>query len=124
MKRKTKILLTIVIFVIVTVIALNPEYERVLEHRGHLISYRQYLRGKDFLYTGHYLTNDLLVDQAYMKLANRLMDDYTRNNDSQLADEIVKIINDHNLRYSKVNITIDSLISNRMTLLDTIIWIR
>jgi hypothetical protein len=126
MKRKTKILLTILIVVIatITIIGLNPEYERVLEHNGHRITYRQYLRGKDFLYTGHYVTNDRLVDQAYMKLANRLLDDYIRDNDSQLADEVVKIANEHNLRYTTVNVNIDSLTRNREILLDTTIWIR
>jgi hypothetical protein len=114
----------IVLLAVAIVIGLNPEYERVLEYGDHRIPYGQYLRGERFLYAGHYVTNDRLVDLAYMKLANRLLDDYIQDNDSQLVEEILKITSDHNLRYSTVNVSIDSLISNREILLDTIIWIR
>ncbi len=127
-KQKTVVLVMIpvVLIGVLAVIGLNPEYEKVLEHKGHRIEYAQYLRGEKFLYVGHYVTNEKLVDQAYMKLANRLLDDYLRNKDSQLIDEVVKIGNDHNLRYRNrmKAIDVDSLIRNRDTLLDTIIWIR
>lgn len=129
MKRKGTILLTIPIFIgAATIIGLNPDYEKVLEYKSHSIKYRQYLREKIFSYTGDYPTNEELVDQAYMRLANRLLDDYLRNKDSQLIDEVVKLSNDHNLRYpmkryKMKGIDVDSLIRNRDIFLDTTIWV-
>lgn len=125
MKWRIALLATIVIFLIgaVTVIGLNPEYERVLEYRTHSVRYIQYLRGEKSLYDGHSLTNEQLTDQAYMIIANRLLDDYLRNNDPQLIEDVLRLSNDHNLRYDTKDIKADSLIRNRAVLLDTLIRI-
>src|SRR5688572_19195227 len=90
-KRRKILLLSLIILLvgIMTVILLNPEYERIVEYGNHRITYAQYLRGKKFLYTGHYVDNERLVDQAYMKLANRLLDDFLQNNDSLLINEVL-----------------------------------
>lgn len=106
-----------------TIVVLNPEYEKVLIHRGHSIKYRQYLMGKALSNSRHRPTNEELTDQAYMRLANRLLDDYLQNRDSQLIDEVINISIDHNLRYRIKQISADSLIQNRESVLDTTLWV-
>ena len=69
------------------------------------------------------MDNRMLVDQAHMKLANRLFDDYLQTNDSSLIKDVFRISNEHNLRYDTKNVSIDSLTKNRSILLDTIIYI-
>ncbi len=108
---------------LVTIVVLNPQYEKTLVHRGHTIKYRQYLMGKTFSNWRHRPTNEELADQAYIRLANRLLDDYLLNRDSQLIDEVIKISIDHNLRYRIKNISADSLIENRERVLDTTMWV-
>ncbi len=126
-KRGKIVLLPLIILLVgvATIIALNPSYERTIEYGNYKVTYIQYLRGEKFLYPGHYVYNERLLDQAYMKLANRILDDFLQNNDSLLINEVLRISNEHNLRFSSTRkIAVDSLINNREVLLDTIIWIR
>lgn len=123
--KRWKILISVVVLLVAIVIIYcqNPKYNKSIEYRNHKVEYQQYLRGKTFLYVGHYVDNSRLVDQAYMKLANRLLDDYLQTNDSSLIKDVVRISNEHNLGYDTKNVSIDSLIKNRSILLDTIIYI-
>lgn len=129
MTLRRKALLTITIFLIgaLTVIGINPEYEKVLEYKAYRIQYKQYMRGKRFFYEHRHPTNEELVDQAYMKLANKLLDDYLQGKDSKLIEEVMKLNRVHNLRYDTKrylvkNVGVDSLIRNRDIFLDTTIW--
>ena len=119
--------LTIVIFSLCTLglIAFFSDfkYKKTLKYRGHEIQYDQYLKGKKYLYVGHYLYNADLVDQAYMILANRLLDDYLKSPDSLLKVDILQISNEHNLRRGLEIKSIDSLLTNREFVLDTLILI-
>jgi len=49
------------------------------------------------VYEGHYVDNKQKEDQAYMILANRLLDDYLKKPDPGLKDDILRIRNEHNL---------------------------
>lgn len=109
---------------IVSIYMLNPEYKRTIKHRNHTVEYGQYLRGKKYLHEGHYIYNTTLVDQAYMKLANRMLDEYLITKDSMLIQEVFRISNDHKLRQDIRNVSLDSLIKHRSALLDTIIYIN
>lgn len=88
---KAAIILTITILVIgaAIVIRINPQYDKVLQYRGHSIKYKQYFRERIFSYIGNSATNQELLDQAYMRLANKLLDDYLKTEDSQLLEKVV-----------------------------------
>jgi hypothetical protein len=124
MKRWKLVILVVVLLVaLVSIYGFNPKYNRSIEYRNHKVIYQQYLRGKKFLYDGHYMQNSLLIDQAYMKLANKLLDEYLQTNDTSLIKDIIRISNEHNLRHHTKTISIDSLTKNRSMLLDTMIYI-
>ena len=123
--------LTIVATLIVILCALGViafvsdfKYKKTLKYRSHEIQYDQYFRSKKNLYVEHYyLYNEDLEDQAYMILANRLLDDYLRNPDPSLKEDILRISNEHNLIHGLEIKSIDSLRSNRNFYLDTLIRI-
>jgi hypothetical protein len=111
----------------VVVIGMNPEYDEALEYGRLCIKYKQYVRETMFSYTGNSATNQELLDQAYMRLANKLLDEYLKTNDSQLLEKVVELNDLHNLRYPRKRYTmkeidVDSLIRDRDRVLDTVIW--
>jgi hypothetical protein len=126
MMRKKLVMLTLVVAILGlgTIVAVfDLKYEKTLRFRDHEITYDHYVKGRKKLYEGHYLENTDLEDQAYMILANRLLDDYLKNQDNQLKDDILRISNEHNLIRGLEIRSIDSLVSNRIVLLDTVILI-
>ena len=101
----------------------NLKYKKTLKYGSHKIKYDQYIKGEKYLYAGHYLHNEDLEDQAYMILANRLLDDYLNNPDSLLMEDLLRIANKHNLKRGlKIN-SLDSLLTHREFILDTLILI-
>jgi hypothetical protein len=128
MKRKRKLTIAVILIVGLCALGLSAsfldfKYEKILKHRSHEIQYDQYIKGKKYLYVGHYVSNKDLEDQAYMILANRLLDDYLKNPDSSLGNEILRISNEHNLRTRTEIKNMDSLVTNREFLMDTLILI-
>jgi|GEM_PF-5922181 len=93
------------------------KYKKTLKFRGHEIEYDQYFKGKKKVYEGHYVQNQDLEDQAYMILANRLLDDYLKNPDAGLRDDILKIRNEHSFIRGLEITSIDSLVADRKILM-------
>jgi len=125
-KKALLILILIVLLTVVGFIIWGPNYEQKkhLKFRNYDIEYSQYSKGKFYLYPGHYLYNRDLLNEAYMKLANKLLDEYLMTKDTTLPDEILKISN-HDAYETGYKITnFDSLIINRKTLLDTVTLIE
>jgi hypothetical protein len=125
-KIKTKKGLVILIFIVViTMIGFriwgpNQEQKKHLKFRNYDIEYSQYSKGKFYLYPHHYLYNRDLQNEAYMKLANKLLDEYLMTKDTTLPKEILKICNHDALETGYKITNFDSLIVNRKTLLDTV----
>jgi hypothetical protein len=92
MKRKTGILLTITICLIgaATVIGLIRSMKKYSSTRA-IALVQTIFKGKDIFICRRLPTNEKLVDQAYMRLANKLLDDYLQNKDSQLVNEVVEL---------------------------------
>jgi hypothetical protein len=128
MKRKIntkKILVILILVVLLTAVGFRiwgPNYEQIkhLKYRNYDIEYSQYSKGKLYLYPHHYLYNRDLLDEAYMKLANKLLDEYLITKDTTLPNEIMKIYNHDSLETGYKITNFDSLIINRKTLLDTV----
>ena len=108
---------------VIRILSPNTKKEKCLNYGNYSINYVQYSKGKKYLRPGHYLYNKDLLNQAYMILANRLLDEYLRTKDARLPKEILKISNDYNLIYDIKIDNFDSLIINRKYLLDTMILI-
>ena len=99
------------------------KYKKTLNYRTYEIQYEQYFKGSRKVYEGHYVDNKQKEDQAYMILANRLLDDYLKNPNPGLKEDILTIRNKHNLIDGTTVTSIDSLVSNRKILMDTLILI-
>jgi len=125
-KIKTKKVLVLLIFIVLLTVAgfriWGPNYEQKkhLKFRNYDIEYSQYSKGKLFLYPQHYLYNKDLLNEAYMKLANKLLDEYLMTKDTTLPKEILKISNHDALETGNKIMNFGSLIRNRKTLLDTV----
>jgi hypothetical protein len=118
------LILVVAIFgLLIIVTVFDLKYEKTLKFRDHKVTYDHYLKGRKKLYEGHYLENNELENQAYMVLANRLLDDYLKNHDNQLKDDILRISNEHNLIRGLEIKNFDSLVNNRIVFLDTLILI-
>ena len=124
-KKALVILISIVLLTVVGFRIWGPNYEQKkhLKYRNYDIEYSQYSKGKLYLYPHHYLYNRDLLDEAYMKLANKLLDEYLITKDTKLPNELLKIWNHDSLETSYKITNFDSLIINRKTLLDTVTFV-
>jgi len=123
-KKLVGLILVVAIFGLLTIVTVSDlKYEKTLKFRDHEVTYDHYLKGRKKLYEGHYLENNDLENQAYMILTNKLLDDYLKNHDNQLKDDILRISNEHNLIRGLEIKNIDSLVNNRKVFLDTLILI-
>jgi hypothetical protein len=126
MKRQKLVIVTLILAILLLgmiVTVFDLKYEKTLKFRDYEVAYDQYIKGRKKLYDGHYLENKDLEDQAYMILINKLLDDYLKNQDDTLKYDILKISNEHNLIRGQEITSIDTLVSNRIVFLDTLISI-
>jgi len=128
--KTRKVLLSIFLVAIILIASIsyivtnrNTREIKHLKYKNYDIEYVQYSKGSKPLHPGHALYNEDLYKQAYMILANRLLDEYLRTKDTTLPREILRIGNGYNLDPSVRITNFDSLIVNRKTFLDSIILI-
>jgi hypothetical protein len=101
----------------------NPTYYKSLEFKGTSIAYKQYFFGKEYLYPGHCIDNEMLFEQANMKLAVALCLKYKKNKDPEIGKKIVSIARKYNHCPSKEYLNIDSLMKYYLRDFPMTIWI-
>jgi hypothetical protein len=99
------VLLACVLFFSMT----NPTYYKSLKFKGTSIAYKQYFFGEQYLYPGHYIDNEMIFEQANMKLAVALCLKYKKKKDPEIGEKIVSIAKKYNCCPSKEYLNIDSL---------------
>lgn len=94
-----------------------------LSFKGCRATYTKFANGKHKLWAGHYLTNDMELEQAQRKLASCLCDKYLVTKDTAIRDKIIELYNEKETYYTpSEEITtnnFDSIMTHRHELFDT-----
>jgi hypothetical protein len=98
---------------------INPATTKHLKYRTYTIEYKQYWKGQKILHPGHAVNNKDLFKQANLILANRLMEEYLRTNDSTLPKKITGLANTFNLNFANPHFEFADILLNQKVILDT-----
>lgn len=74
------------------ILSCNQEKKETLSFKSCTIDYSVFKSGEKELYTGHYVTNEILLESAKRELALCLCEKYLQdNNDSEIKEKIIEL---------------------------------